>query len=41
MVKGAGPFYIAYTERGDRIRIISAPRTTQDEEENYFRQNEF
>jgi hypothetical protein len=41
MAEGAGPFCVAYTERGNRIRIISARRTTQDEEADYFRQNEF
>jgi uncharacterized protein len=32
--------YVAYTERGDRIRIISARRMTQYEQDEYFRQNE-
>ncbi len=31
--------YVAYTERQDRIRIISARRATQHEQDDYFRQN--
>ena len=31
--------FVAYTEREDRIRIISARRATQSEENDYFRQN--
>jgi len=31
--------FAAYTEREDRIRIISARRTTPDEEQDYFLQN--
>ncbi len=31
--------FVAYTERQQRIRIISARRVTQDEQEDYFRQN--
>ncbi len=31
--------FVAYTERGDRIRIISARRATQNEQDDYFRQN--
>ena len=31
--------FVAYTEREDRIRIISARRTTPDEEQDYFLQN--
>jgi len=31
--------YVAYTEREARIRIISARRATQREENDYFRQN--
>ena len=30
---------VVYTERGDRIRIISARRATKLEEEDYLRQN--
>ena len=31
--------FVAYTERRDRIRIISARRATQNEQDDYFRQN--
>ena len=31
--------FVAYTEREDRIRIISARRVTQHEEDDYYRQN--
>jgi hypothetical protein len=31
--------FIAYTEREGRIRIISARRATQYEQDDYFRQN--
>jgi uncharacterized protein len=31
--------FVAYTEREDRIRIISARRATQYEQDDYFRQN--
>jgi uncharacterized DUF497 family protein len=31
--------FVAYTEREDRIRIISARKVTHDEEIEYFRQN--
>ena len=31
--------FVAFTERADRIRIISARRATQDEQDEYFRQN--
>jgi uncharacterized DUF497 family protein len=31
--------FVAYTERGGRIRIISARRATQNEQDDYFRQN--
>ncbi|HEX9882934.1 MAG TPA: BrnT family toxin [Desulfobaccales bacterium] len=30
---------VVYTERGERIRIISARRATKHEKDNYFRQN--
>ena len=30
---------VTYTERGDRIRIISAPRATKHEQDHYYRQN--
>ena len=31
---------VAYTERGDRIRIISARRATRHERDDYYRQNQ-
>ena len=31
--------FVAYAEREERIRIISARRTTQYEEDDYFQQN--
>jgi uncharacterized DUF497 family protein len=31
--------FLAYTERDDRIRIISARRVTQYEQDDYFQQN--
>jgi len=31
--------FFAYTERDDRIRIISARRVTQYEQDDYFQQN--
>ncbi len=31
--------FVAYTEREDRIRIISARRAVQSEQEDYFQQN--
>jgi uncharacterized DUF497 family protein len=31
--------FVAYTERGERIRIISARRATRHEREDYFEQN--
>jgi uncharacterized DUF497 family protein len=31
--------YVAYTERGDRTRIISARRATKHERDRYHRQN--
>ncbi len=39
MAEGQVLLYVAYTEREDRIRIISARRVTQHEQEDYFRQN--
>ena len=30
---------VVYTERGERIRIISARKATKRERENYYRQN--
>jgi hypothetical protein len=32
--------YVAYTERAETIRMISARRATNDEEESYFEQNQ-
>jgi uncharacterized DUF497 family protein len=31
--------HVTYTERSDRIRIISARRATKDEQDDYYRQN--
>jgi uncharacterized protein len=31
--------FVAYTERNERIRIISARRVTQYEQDDYFKQN--
>ena len=31
--------FVAYTDREERIRIISARRATQNEQDDYFRQN--
>ena len=31
--------FVAYTERQDRIRIISARRATQREQDDYFKEN--
>jgi len=39
MVEGSVVLYVAYTERATRIRIISARRATQNEQDDYFRQN--
>jgi uncharacterized DUF497 family protein len=39
MAEGKVPLFVAYTERGERIRIISARRATQNEQDDYFRQN--
>ena len=36
---GSQLLYVAYTERGDNIRIISARRATRHEQDIYFRQN--
>jgi uncharacterized DUF497 family protein len=38
MAAGQVLLFVAYTEREGRIRIISARRATQDEEDDYFRQ---
>lgn len=37
---GREVLYVAYTERGDNIRIISARRATKNEQDYYYRQNE-
>jgi uncharacterized protein len=39
MAEGPLLLFVAYTERDDHIRIISARRATKYEEEEYFRQN--
>ena len=39
MAEGRVLLFVAYTEREERIRIISARRATQDEQDDYFRQN--
>ena len=39
MAKGHIILYVAYTERDQRIRIISARRATLREQDDYFRQN--
>ena len=39
MAEGQVPLFVAYTEREERIRIISARRATQYEQDDYFRQN--
>ena len=38
MVEGV-LLFVAYTERNDRIRIISARRATKHEQYDYFEQN--
>jgi uncharacterized DUF497 family protein len=39
MAEGHVLLFVAYTERENRIRIISARRVTQHEQDDYFRQN--
>src|SRR3984957_11850705 len=39
MAKGHVLLLVAYTERDDRIRIISAREVTQIEQDDYFRQD--
>lgn len=39
MAEGHVLLFVAYTEREQRVRLISARRVTQNEEEDYFRQN--
>lgn len=36
---GREVLYVAYTERGNNIRIISARRASKNEQDNYYRQN--
>lgn len=39
MAEGQVHLFVAYTEREEHIRIISARRATQYEQDDYFRQN--
>ena len=39
MAEGELLLFVAYTEREDRIRIISARRATKYEQADYFQQN--
>jgi uncharacterized DUF497 family protein len=39
MAEGNVVLFVAFTEREDRIRIISARRATQNEEADYIQQN--
>lgn len=39
MAEGRVLLFVAYTEREERIRIISARRATQHEQDDYFTQN--
>ena len=39
MAEGQILLFVAYTERAERIRIISARRATKHEQDQYFRQN--
>jgi uncharacterized protein len=39
MADGRVLLFVAYTERNERISIISARRATQREQDDYFRQN--
>ncbi|MGB7599975.1 MAG: BrnT family toxin [Candidatus Sulfotelmatobacter sp.] len=39
VAEGKVLLFVAYTERRERIRIISARRATQDEQDDYFQQN--
>jgi uncharacterized DUF497 family protein len=39
MADGHVLLFVAYTEREERIRIISARRATQHEQDDYFKQN--
>jgi len=39
VAEGKIVLFVAYTERQERIRIISARRATQYEQDDYFQQN--
>jgi uncharacterized DUF497 family protein len=39
MAKGQILLLVAYTERGDRTRIISARKVTKNEQHQYFKEN--
>jgi uncharacterized DUF497 family protein len=39
MAEGKVLLFVAYTEREERIRVISARRATQYEQDDYFQQN--
>jgi uncharacterized DUF497 family protein len=39
VAEGRVILFVAYTERQERIRIISARRATQNEQDDYFQQN--
>jgi uncharacterized DUF497 family protein len=39
MAQGHALLFVAYTERGERIRIISASGVTPHEQDDYFRQH--
>ncbi len=39
MAEGNTLLFVAYTERAERVRIISARRATQDEQDDYLQQN--
>lgn len=39
MAEGNILLYVAYTEREERFRLISARRATHHEQEDYFQQN--
>lgn len=39
MAEGQTLLFVACTERGERIRLISARRATQYEQDDYFAQN--
>ena len=39
MAEGDVVLFVAYAEREGRMRIISARRATQNEQDNYFQQN--